>query len=379
MPNPVTILQVRSSYTYGGVETTMLGWLDNIDQSRFDCPVALFKNRGGMESSFRESLEKRKHTIYDLPWAPNRNIFGAISSLTEIIRRTKAQALHTHDWRSDVVGYYAAKRAGIPIMTTIYVWFNRPMKIYVSELIDAWFIRRFHRVTAVCQATLKQCIERGVKPDRGSVLISGIRKERYAEHVDREKVRERFRIATNDTALVYVARLSPEKAHRYLIDSFSQVVKHDQSTKLLLLGTGPSERELRKQVSNMGLSERIIMPGFVTDIPVVLRAMDVMVHPSLAEGIPLAVYEGMLAGLAVIGTNVDGTPEVVRPGKTGWLVQAKDVDSLANTILEASRNPEQCRIYGAAARELILNNYSMDTAIRDLHCLYESLVGRRYG
>ena len=121
MNEPVTILHVRSSVAYGGVETTMLGWLEAVDTSRFHCPIALFREPNNAEEAFRKTFAAHGHEIFSVPWHPGRRFRKAVKTLEHHIRETGARVLHTHDWRSDVVGWHAARKTGIPIMTTIYV------------------------------------------------------------------------------------------------------------------------------------------------------------------------------------------------------------------------------------------------------------------
>ena len=129
MTKPVTVLHVRNSVIIGGPETTLLGWLNHIDKNEFHCPLALFQNSGGVELPFRTECEKLNIPILDIPWGNRKSFVQAYQRLVTLIREQNVQILHTHDWRSDVIGYYAAKKTGIPIMTTVYVWFYRPFKI----------------------------------------------------------------------------------------------------------------------------------------------------------------------------------------------------------------------------------------------------------
>ncbi len=377
MTEPTTVLWVRNSVAFGGVETTMLGWLDHMDQSRFRCPTALFKNRDGIERAYGDPVAAHGHEILDLPWWPGRQFRRAVDTLVRIIRETNAQLLHTHDWRSDVLGYYAAKRTGIPILTTVYVWFKRPLKIYVSEWIDARYIRHFDLVTVICDATRQQCVSRGVSAERTELLISGISSSRFRSEVDRNQIRSRFGIGEDDIAFVYVARFYPEKAHLVLMDAMKTVLEKQPRAKLLLLGKGPLEDQVWQYALRLGIADRVVIPGFVTDVADILLAMDVTVHASLAEGLPAGIYESMAAGLPIIGSNVDGTPEAVIPGETGWLVPPGDSKSLAAAMTEAAVRPDLCQQYGANGRELMLSHYNMDIAREKLEAVYDRLLTGR--
>ena len=376
MDKPIKVLQVRSSVLIGGVETSLLGWLNNIDKNEFDCPVALFKNPNDADRPFRERLEKNGHAIIDIPWKSHLNILDSIKRLAALIRELNIDLLHTHDWRSDVVGYYAAKQTNIPIMTTVYVWFKHPLKTYIFELIDSWYIRRFDMVTAVCDATRLQAVSRGVKPELTRVLISGINPDIYPQSVDTRVIRDRYGISEDDICYVFVARFYPEKGHLMLLDALKEALGRNIHLKLLLLGSGPLEEDIRQHTENLGIGRSVIMPGFVPEVLPVLKSMDVMVHASLAEGISMAIYEGMLMGLPVIGSDVDGTPEVVKSGQTGWLVPVSDRAALSDAILEAAENPDLRQLYGDQARRLIVEQYNMEKARDDLQSAYRKLAHR---
>lgn len=374
MNGPVEVLHVRNCHAFGGPETTLLGWLDHVDRSRFSCRVALFKERDGLDEAFRAPLLAHGHPVLDLPWWPGRQARQAVHRLEAHIRDRGARILHTHDWRSDVVGYHAARRAGIPIVTTIYVWFRRPFHVWVKEAIDTLYIRHFDMVTAVCEATRRQTIARGVHADRTDVLISGISSTRQRATPDRDEVRRRFGVRPDEVAFVFAARMSLEKAHDTLLTAFAMASRRSANLKLVLLGNGPLESAIRARTARLGLSDRVVMPGFVTDVTDVVGAMDVAVHATLAEGIPLAVYEAMLVGLPVIGSDVDGIPEVVIPGRTGWLVPPRDAAGLAERIVDASASPELRMRCGAEAQSLIRGSYGMDKAIERLHSTYDRLL-----
>ena len=374
MTKPVTILHVRNSIAYGGVETSMLGWLNSVDRSRFNCPIALFTEHNGTEAAFRDTFCAHGHRVVSVPWHPGRQFRTAVATLERHIRETGAKLLHTHDWRSDVIGWHAARRAGIPIITTIYVWFRHPFATRIKEAIDSFYIRKFDRVTAVCEATLRQTVDRGVAREKTEVLISGMDPSRANEKVDRATVRARFGLTNAHTAFVYVARFYREKAHSTLIEAFREVVARQPQARLLLLGKGPLEKSMHDQIAAAGLTEQVLMPGFIADIPAVLPAMDIMVHASLAEGIPLALYEGMLAGLPVIGSDVDGTPEVVIPQRTGWLVAPGNIQALRNAIFEALQQKDLWKTYGNNARTLILSEYSITNAVTRLQDCWQKVI-----
>jgi glycosyltransferase involved in cell wall biosynthesis len=142
------------------------------------------------------------------------------------------------------------------------------------------------------------------------------------------------------------------------------------------VGAGPCLGELEGQARALGVHHRVTFTGKRQDVPQILRVCEIMVHPSLAEGIPLAVQEGMAAGLPLVGTNVDGTPEVVLHERTGLLVEVNDVPGLVQAMRRLLADPDLGRRLGAAGRHLIETKLSAARVTRQLEDVYQRVHGR---
>ncbi len=127
--------------------------------------------------------------------------------------------------------------------------------------------------------------------------------------------------------------------------------------------------------SRMALVGRIHRLGRRDDVPGLLRAADILVLPSLWEGMPNVVLEAMAARLAVVATDVEGTEDLVLPGRTGWLVPPRDVEALAEALLQAAANPLQTRRRGAAGRARVESQFRMDRIVRDYENLWSRVLG----
>jgi len=159
---------------------------------------------------------------------------------------------------------------------------------------------------------------------------------------------------------VAVGRLVYEKGHEFLIDAMSTVTGEDSRAIAGICGAGPLHDSLQAQIEKLNLQGKVKLLGQWDEIPELLAASDVFILPSRWEGLPMALLEGMMAGLPVIATRVEGVDEVVQPGVHGLLVPLESPAELAQAILQLLRSPQDRQRMGAAARERVLSSYTTD-------------------
>ena len=176
-------------------------------------------------------------------------------------------------------------------------------------------------------------------------------------------------------ALVFgtVGRLAPTKGQSYLIKAFAEVKQGLPESVLLLAGAGRLEDTLKAEASRTGFGKSIHFLGRRTDIPQVLKALDVFVLPSVAEGFGLALAEAMAAGVPCIATQVGGIPEILPNREVGRLVPARDSSALATAMIHLANTPAgQLRQLAGNASDRVREFYSHEVVMERLVTLYES-------
>jgi glycosyltransferase involved in cell wall biosynthesis len=163
--------------------------------------------------------------------------------------------------------------------------------------------------------------------------------------------------------LVAIGRLVEQKGQLLLIDAMAGAVAEGADLTLALVGDGPMRPEVEALIARRGLGTRVVITGWMGEAGVraeIARA-HALVMPSFAEGLPMVIMEAMAAGRAVIATYVAGTPELVSPGESGWLVPAGDVDALADALRTVARtSPEKLASMGSAGRARVLERHDVD-------------------
>jgi glycosyltransferase involved in cell wall biosynthesis len=174
-----------------------------------------------------------------------------------------------------------------------------------------------------------------------------------------------------------VARLVPFKGHLHLLEAAAQLAPRYREARWILIGDGPEREALVRRAGELGITERVRFLGSRDDVLRLLQGLDCFVLPSLAEGMPNALLEGMATGLPAIGTAVSGTEEILEPGRSGWLVEPASAAALAAAMGEALADPAKAAELGRGARRRIESDFDLPVAVDRYLALFELAVARR--
>lgn len=375
---PIRVLHLLYTMAYGGVETTVIQWLRALDRSRFQVCIVCFANPGETEAPFVRAAEAASLVITaKIPWRRSKPLLSATLALRNLIREHRIDVLHCHNTYSDILGALVRLLVPVRLITTQYVWGDFGWKRNLLQWVNVLAIRRFDLVSAHCEGTRQQTIDRGFTSDAVRLLISGYeaRPRRYDQE-ERKRRRRELGVEEGDVVLANLARFFPEKAQDGLLRSFRKVVDSRPEARLWLVGIGPLEGNLRRLCGELGLDHKVRFMGFVDDLQGLLELVDMQVHPSHMEGVALSVCAGMAAGRPIVASNVGGLPEVLRHGQTGILVPAGDESAFAAAVLDLMEHPDRAATIGAAARRFIETEYSLQRAAQDLGRAYLEVMGR---
>jgi glycosyltransferase involved in cell wall biosynthesis len=172
---------------------------------------------------------------------------------------------------------------------------------------------------------------------------------------------------------VCVGRLAPQKGQLILIDAFASLLDTGIKANLILVGDGDLRNEIEKRILKYNIKERVKITGFVSESEVrrYISLSRALVLPSFAEGLPMVIMESFALGRPVVSTYIAAIPELVFPGKTGWLVPAANVDELRKTMETVlDTHPDQLHEMAMKGREVTLNNHYTQTEVNRLEKLF---------
>ena len=188
--------------------------------------------------------------------------------------------------------------------------------------------------------------------------------------------RRREGIPADALVALCVSNFYPYKGHEELVEAAARVVPAFPNVIFLLVGRDSGTMEAtRARVRERGIEGSVRFVGSRTDVPDLLRASDLFVHPSREEGFSNAILEAMAAGLPVVACDVGGNPEAVVDGETGRLVPPRDAGGVCRRDWRnCSRTESKRKAMGEAGRRRATERFSLDRMVGEMESLYESLA-----
>jgi glycosyltransferase involved in cell wall biosynthesis/peptidoglycan/xylan/chitin deacetylase (PgdA/CDA1 family) len=351
---PVRILLVTPGLGLGGSEQLTLAYARGVAARGHDVlvvhgPPELFGD-ADVAGIPRRRIQERLSVRTAANW------FKALRSIAKEFRPDVA---HAQSIRTTLVVAAALPRT--PLLATVH-------GIEVSEERIAAVALRTSRahVTAVSEASADGVRRHRVAP-RVEVVPPGV----DIDALERASLEATpTDVPARRPLVVCVARQFAVKGVDVLIDAFPQVLAAVPGTGLVLVGAGDEHDALIERVAELGIAHAVHFTGFQHNPAPYIALADIVVLPSRREGLPVTALEALALGRAVVATAVGGTPDVVRAGETGWLVPSEQPAALAGAILEALRDPEECRRRAAAGRLLVARSYSTSAMIDRIEKLY---------
>lgn len=222
---------------------------------------------------------------------------------------------------------------------------------------------------AVAEFSIQQA---RLKPSKISVIPNAVDFDRLANAV----ALDRSKLGLSAAPLVlFVGRLDPQKDPFNLLEAFGRLLGRHTDWQLLFVGDGTLKASIDEWVGHHGLGHRIRIAGWRPDVPDLLKAADLLVLPSLWEGMPNIVLEAMAAGLPVVVSRVEGTEELIRDGETGLLVTPGSPTELEHQIEAALTTPELSSRIKTAAQLAVRTQFTMGRMVSAYEQLFARLVG----
>lgn len=361
------VLHLITELDVGGAEKLLAMTLPRFDRARFDVTAAFLHG----PAPLCEELEGAGVRVHKVD-TRNKLDFAAFRRFVHYLRTERVEVLHTHLIQADILGYFAARRARVPVVisTKHNTNYFQSHARWLAAL-DAHVNRRLNRVVAVSTAVRAFYLEQQALPsDHVEVVPNGIDTRSFASAAPIGKAL--LGLGLNTRIVTCVASLKEKKGHAPLLRAWPEVLKRCPEARLVLVGDGPLRDELGRLAESLGTSLQVVFLGVRSDVASILKASDAFVLPSLWEGFGLAVVEAMSAGLPVVATSVDGVREIIRNGQDGILVPPNDPPRLAEAIVELLTNRSRAALLAQSARERA-EEYSVQQMVDRLQEMYERL------
>jgi len=300
-----------------------------------------------------------------------------LGDLVRVAREARAAILHVHGYAAADFGRLAARRVGAALV--LHEHFADPRMPAYQGLADRMLARFTDRAIAVSGSTRDFLVrERHVPAKRVRLIWNGAPLAEFAPVTPAAALAARRELGLPADAPVVgsISRLSEQKGHRHLLDAAARVLPRRKDTRFLIVGDGDQMGPLRQQADALGIAPSVVFAGHRLDVPALLGALDVFCISSTYEGTPLALFEAMAAGKAIVSTAVDGCREVLEDGVTGLLVPPRDPDALAAALLRALADEALRASLAKRAREASAR-YDIAACVAQMQDLYDEVLAEK--
>jgi glycosyltransferase involved in cell wall biosynthesis len=366
---PISLLYFSNELARGGAEEHILTLMRGVDRKYFRlhlvCPRELIESLGGDVPGDVELLPLclRKPSQW-----------GAALGLARILREKRVEILHSHLFYGSLFASTVGWLCRVPvILETPHVRENwRKGWLRSRYFVDRFFGRFVDRYIAVSESNARYLVEeKGLPRKKIEVIHNGCNLEQFdPDRPAYADLRKKLGFAAGDLVLLVVGRLEAQKGHSVLLEALPAVRREFPRVRLVCLGTGALHGALEAQTRTLGLEDAVRFVGFQDNVADWLSLADVSVLPSFYEGLPLAAVESLAAARPVVATAVDGTPEVVVDGETGFTVPPGDSKSLAEALCRILRDPELRRRMGQKGRKWACEHFDQKEQVRKTQDLY---------
>jgi glycosyltransferase involved in cell wall biosynthesis len=290
-------------------------------------------------------------------------------ALRRHVAATRADVVHLHTSRALSLAPYVP-RGVVQVVTRRMDYAPRGSAPYVR-----WLYGRVDAVIAISRAARAALAARGLDPERIEIVPSGVDTASFAA-LDGASARAALGLVPGGEVLAIVASLHMRKGHAVLLEALAQLARAGRTPVCLVAGTGPEGESLQDRARALGVAGQLRWLGQVADVRPVLAAADVVVMPSLAEGLGVAAIEGMAAGRPVVASAVGGLPELIADGVQGLLVPPRDPAALAAALARCLDDAALRVRLGAAGRSRA-DAFSTAAMARGTEAVYERALAAR--
>lgn len=361
------VLHVIDSLHLGGAQEVVMNLATCGDTKQFRHEVATMHGHG----VYWERMEALGIPLHSL--SPHKFVPWYAASLPALLLRGRFDILHCHLVASNII----AKPLGALCRVPVIINHDHTNDDYrasqtVRLTLDSLSNRLATHIIAVSDSCRKFLIDREHVPAKNISLVqNAINLANFSRACGtRSDARKKLGLPDGVPVVAGVGRLNPQKNFTLFIRIAAEVSKRHPETVFLLAGEGPEDAHLKQCCREAGLGERMKFCGYVPDSRVVYLASDVLLMPSLFEGLPMTLLEAMAMEVPVVASALDGIAEVVEDGNDGFLADSGAKDVFAEKVCRLIEDPELAKRIGQAASRKISSRFSASRMCAEVENIY---------
>jgi glycosyltransferase involved in cell wall biosynthesis len=371
---PLRVLQFITPSGFYGAERWVLAMANNTDSTEIICDLAVTKESETQDLTVATLYPRDKGEVHYLPMN-GRFDLRVVDKLVEVIKQRQIDVIHTHGYKSDILGVLAAKKAGICVVATPHGFSNNiPFKLRMFIRLGLFAIRFADRVAPLSQQLIEDIVAAGVRRDKIQFIENGV------DLTELVAYRKAFPVETSALQAPhfgYIGQLIARKGIADMIRAFNQVFSRCPAAKLTLIGDGDQRSELEALAHSLPCSNAISFLGFREDRLALSQQFDVFLMTSSLEGIPRCLMEAMIVGTPVVAYDIPGVDQLIRDGETGLLAALGDWQRLAMRCEQLVQEPRLYQQIALAGRALVDQRFSAKRMTDEYVTLFRQLLAAK--
>jgi glycosyltransferase involved in cell wall biosynthesis len=322
---------------------------------------------------------RQKAAKYNAPLVsiPDRGPWDwrVFAELLRVCRRERVAIWHGHDYKTNALGLLLKRFHRMHLVTTLHGWVHHTTRTPLYYKVDRWCLPRYERVIGVSEDLVQAGLSCGVPADRGLLLENAIDTGEYTRRQSVPEAKAKLGLPAGGLLVGAVGRLEKEKGFDVLTRAVAALAAGGLDVRLMVVGEGSERPALEKLAAELGVADRVSLPGWQSDVRGAFEAMDVFALSSHREGLPNVVLEAMALEVPVVATRVNGVPRLIDDGVSGAMVDPGDVGALTPALGRVLAAPELRERFRAAARRTIETRYSFQVRMEKLKRIYDEVLG----
>ncbi len=365
---PITVLHVKAAYRSGGLETLTQRIMEILDETRIRQRLVLLDTSARNQSP--QNRDVCRIAWRGIPLSPL-----TAAGLKKVIHEQRADLIHTHDMRSNLVAFLLTRVWPIPWIASVHGWLGHTHsgRWRWYEALEGQLIRAADRVMVGSTASRDEVAHCGSK--RVRVIHHGIPIPEVTTRSEPAlRVRADLGAGPGTVIIGVVSRVHPGKGLRALILAVEALIEKKLDVMGVIVGEGADRESLQEYVVSRGLEKRIRLTGFMEDQDPWLAAMDVVALPTLKDSFPFSILDGMALGKPVVTTSVGDLPFAVEDGRNGYLIPPGELPPLVAALERLVLDPELRREMGERGREDVRQRFSTEAMSEKLEEMYREVL-----
>lgn len=351
-----------------GQTTHVLSLARGLDRREYDLTVVLPEDLKHSVSAFQQAgVGVVPLPLHRVMWRP-----GAIIALARLVREQDVDIVHVHSQEAGLVARLVAWLAGAQSVLytpqTIDVRRERWHWLYI--LIERALARITSVIVSVNEADRERLIQWGVPPGKVVTIPNGIDLAHFEEPIDVSGLRKELGGAEQHPIVMQVGRLSAQKDPLAFVEGAARVIRECPDARFALIGDGPLRGAVAARIRELGLEGYVHLVGWRDRAFRLMAAADVVSLTSRWEGMPYALLEAMAWCRPVVATAVNGCPEIVVDGVTGFLVPPGDTEAWASRVTDLLKDAAKAMVMGQQGRRRVEERFALQQMIARVEALY---------